>query len=216
MTTYNLRTRERKFAETKLRILDVFLKKLEKKELDEISVVEICEWAKISYKTFFNYFEKKSDLLAYYLQMWSIECQHFLADQWNISFEERLNKTFEAVAENYNKNFKIIKEIVSFLALNNNRINVEPLTMWEYIIRFPKKRGIEKFEFLTIEEILKPYYIEAKSKGEFKEDIDEVVFFSMIRSIFFWVFLSVKENNPELIKKIYQEQLKMVWIATKK
>lgn len=207
--------RERKFAETKIRILNVFLKKLKQKDLDEISVVEICESADISYKTFFNYFEKKSDLLAYYLQFWSIEGQYILSTFENCSFEERVNKKFQMVAENYSENYKIVKEIVAFLALNWNNIKIAKLTPAEYIVKFPKYKGVENYQFKPIDWMLVSYLEEAKKSGEFSNSLDNSVVFSMIRSIFFWVILSVNDGNSKTIENLYREQLNMVWKATK-
>jgi len=208
--------RDKKFAETKLRILQVFLNKLDEKEFDDISVVEICKDSEISYKTFFNYFEKKSDLLSYYLQFWSIECQYIMSWFSNLSFEDKVSKIFDLVAENYKNNFKVIKEIVAFLALSRHEIDSKNLTKAEYSIRFPKYEWIEKFSYLRIDDILKPYYEEALSSWEISKKIDSEVLFSMIRSIFFWVILSVKNWDTEKIKMLYREQLSMVWKAIKK
>jgi hypothetical protein len=51
--------REKKFAKTKIDLLNTFYEKLKTEKLEDISVKDLCMETNISYKTFFNYFSKK-------------------------------------------------------------------------------------------------------------------------------------------------------------
>ena len=65
--------RQRKFARTKLGLLEAAMAAIRDRPLDEVTVRELCEAVEISPAGFFNYFPKKTDLLVYYVQLWSIE-----------------------------------------------------------------------------------------------------------------------------------------------
>lgn len=205
-----LSLRERKFAETKIRILNVFIEKLEKKEFTEISVIEICEGAQISYKTFFNYFQKKSDLLSYYLSFRSIDTQYFLTKLKNKSFEEKIYETLDYVCEWYKKNFKITKEITSFIALYRSELKVDKLSLAEYLSYFPKYKWVENIVPKTIEKIFWDALDEAIKNNEIKKDIDKEVFFTMLRSIIFWIFLSVRYDNVDKVKILYKKHAEIL------
>src|SRR5688572_15292458 len=65
--------RERKFARTKLALMQAALERMRTKKLDEVPVKELCDEVQVSEATFFNYFPKKSDLLHYLIKVWTIE-----------------------------------------------------------------------------------------------------------------------------------------------
>jgi AcrR family transcriptional regulator len=76
--------REQKFGDKRVEILDIFIKELETKMIQSISVDSICETAKISKVTFFKYFESKEQALYYFIHKWQytlsyhIETKKFL------------------------------------------------------------------------------------------------------------------------------------------
>ena len=65
--------RQRKFARTKLALLDATLESLRSRSLDEVRVADLCAAADISPASFFNYFPQKADVLVYHVQLWSLE-----------------------------------------------------------------------------------------------------------------------------------------------
>ena len=75
MTTelHKLPLRERKYARTKLTLRDAVAEALEAHSLEEVTVKALCEQAMISEATFFNYFPRKTDLINYLVQLWSLE-----------------------------------------------------------------------------------------------------------------------------------------------
>src|SRR5687767_1736079 len=73
-TTFDqLPLRQRKFAQTKLGLLDAAMAAIRSRSLEEVTVRELCDRVSISEGSFFNYFPKKPDVLTYYVQLWSIE-----------------------------------------------------------------------------------------------------------------------------------------------
>jgi AcrR family transcriptional regulator len=94
----DLSLRERKYAQTKVNLLRTTVAKLNEKRLDEISVRELCDEVFISEATFFNYFPQKSDLLVYYIKLWSLEMQ------WHIEKDGLFG--FDAIEKIFTDNFR--------------------------------------------------------------------------------------------------------------
>lgn len=61
--------RERKLAQTRLALLE----ELEAKPLADVRARDLCERVGISEATFFNHFASKSELLLYFVLLWSVE-----------------------------------------------------------------------------------------------------------------------------------------------
>lgn len=67
--TYGLR--EKKKAQLKINLIETLIEELEHNTFDEIKVKTLCSKVGISEVTFFKYFEKKEELLQYYMQVWN-------------------------------------------------------------------------------------------------------------------------------------------------
>ena len=74
--------RDRKFAETKISLLNSFIDMLNKRPMEDISVKELCESIPVSDVTFFNYYPHKNELLVYYTQLWSIEVEYYSSKKY--------------------------------------------------------------------------------------------------------------------------------------
>lgn len=139
--------RERKYAQTKVDLLKSMLEKTRDKKFSEISIKELCEDVMISEATFFNYFPKKTDLILYFIKMWSMQVS-FLADKQfgrtsglrKIEFMFEITGSGEAIG-----NERIMGEILAFIALEDleQDIDLANLTDAELMICFPELDGIE-------------------------------------------------------------------------
>ena len=65
--------RARKAAQTKLALFEACEDALRESSFRYIRVADLCTQVGISEPTFFNYYEKKSDLLVYSIMLWGIE-----------------------------------------------------------------------------------------------------------------------------------------------
>lgn len=68
--------RQRKHAKTKAALMRSLAQRLKEKPFDAISVRDLADDVQISEVTFYNYFPKKTDLLAYMTQMMLIKAHH--------------------------------------------------------------------------------------------------------------------------------------------
>lgn len=208
--------REKKFAKTKIDLLNTFYEKLKTEKLEDISVKDLCMETNISYKTFFNYFSKKSDLLLYYSHLWSIEAQYYIKNEllW-LSPLKRIEKLFDYTCDKYEDNLRIIKELVSHMAINDKLLNFQKLKLAEYVIAFPDKEWIEEFNAKLIDEVIYPHLEEAIRVWEIKKDTDIKTLTLTLRSIFFWIILSTHKTNVNEIRWVYNKQLQIIWKSIK-
>src|SRR5687767_9779494 len=111
--------RERKFAKTKLALLQAALNRLKTKRLSEITVKELCEEVQVSEATFFNYFPKKDDLLHYFIQIWTLEVLVYARDSAGadagLSFVERV---FDYAGRQLAEHPRTMLEIIAYMALD--------------------------------------------------------------------------------------------------
>lgn len=70
--------REKKKAETKLKIMQTFINVMESKPLDLIKVEDLCKEIGISKVTFFNYFSSKEQVMEYFIYKWSYDLSYQL------------------------------------------------------------------------------------------------------------------------------------------
>ena len=107
--------RLRKHIQTKIALTENFIKLMQEKNFDRISVKEIATTVPVSEVTFYNYFPKKSDIMVYFIQLTFVEII------WKI--QNSTEKTaglpairmfFDLIAEKIGENPKIIREITGF------------------------------------------------------------------------------------------------------
>lgn len=65
--------RERKKGILKLSLVEALMKELNDKHFDDIKVKDLCYAVNVSEVTFFKYFDRKEELLQYYLQVWNYD-----------------------------------------------------------------------------------------------------------------------------------------------
>ena len=110
--------RERKFARTKLALLQAALERMRDKKLDEIPVKELCDEVEVSEATFFNYFPKKNDLLHYLIQVWTIEvawhAQSTVGEECGLRFIEQV---FDYTGKKLADHPRLMLEIIAHMAL---------------------------------------------------------------------------------------------------
>lgn len=208
--------REKKFALKKIELLNVILDKTRTKRLDEIAVKEICDSALISEGTFFNYFSRKTDLLSYFIQLWTIESIYLAEKEYgNTSGLKKIEFVFQCTSNNKTiGNERIIYEIISYHALGDKgfHINMATVTTAEKLIAFPQHQGIELINAQSFDQVFMDYLKLAVALGEIPPIKNVPLVRVMLGSIFFGVPMSLK-GHSEMILPLYSESLESLWKA---
>lgn len=204
--------RQRKFAATKVGLWRETYERLQDTPFAALQVSELCEALQISQPTFFNYFPRKSDLLVYHIQLWSIaatwHARRLSGQREGLAFIEAM---LDWTGQNLEANPHMMMEIISFQARRREVVPIEPLTAAELLTAFPDLEGIEEVEPEWLDERLRKSLAVAKLKGELppETDLDQAVV--AIVSVFFGVPMIFGHSAPERIRGAYQSQLQLIW-----
>jgi AcrR family transcriptional regulator len=208
--------RERKFAKTKLALLQAAVERMRSKRLDEIPVKELCDEAEVSEATFFNYFPKKNDLLHYLIRVWTIEvawhARDAVGDDDGFSFIEHV---FDYTGRKLADHPRLMLEIIAHMALEPHpkecsRSRPE-LTLVERLQAFPECVGVECMPELRLPEVFRLPLERAVALGELKPTVDLDAALVALLNTFFGVPLWLGPHEPERIRPEYRRQLKLLW-----
>lgn len=206
--------RETKYARTKLALLDAALELIRQKQFDEIAVTELCGYAEVSYATFFNYFAKKSDLLVYFIQLWSVEVAwHALQMAPKNGGLSAIEAIFDYTARQCEEGPEIMGEIIALMARRRpGSINrPKPLTDAEQRIRFPHIDNFTGLGEMGLESVLPPHIAAAVKNGELPVSTDGSVVLEALASIFLGVPVALAAYGPGNYKEAYRRQLHLLW-----
>lgn len=215
MSINDLPLRERKHALTKFALLDVVITKLRDKPLAEISVAKICKIVPISEVTFYNYFSKKSDLINYFMQLWSIDLLWHIKKR-NIEeglglIEEILEFTANTVEEIPN----VMAEIIIMVAQNRNEIKFQLLSHAEHLIYSKKHNYPEIIPERNLDAIIIPSLQIASEQGNLPKDVDVNAVYHSILSILYGVPIAVlyttSSDTSQKIRSQYRKQIRNLW-----
>jgi AcrR family transcriptional regulator len=204
--------RERKYARTKLTLFNAAIKRLVDRPFEAISVKELCDEALVSEATFFNYFPRKTDLLVYYMQLWSIDVAWHAQKASNGKGGIRaIEAIFHRTAERARIRPRVICEIIAFLARQRDEFTMQPVSMAERLMAFPDWEGVETLPDDGFHGLVQPNLNLAMELGELPADTDLRQANIAMRSIFFGVPLALGHEHSSQMEEIYRGQLDLLW-----
>ena len=208
--------RERKYAKTKKAILDIFIAKLNKQQMEDISIKEICDEIQISEGTFFNYFPKKTDILVYYIALWSIEVT------WKAQEKEKQGSSLLAIEEIYNhtadvaqKLAPILFEAIAYIAKQKKILEFDEISKAEHLTVFSNLKGIEDVPAGNIVSITRSFLERAIKTGELPKNTNIDFAQLALRTIFFGTAMALSQSHVDKLKIAYQKNIKILWNSLK-
>jgi AcrR family transcriptional regulator len=213
-TVFSLR--ERNYAQTKLALLRVAIRKIEERPLSDISVKELCEAVPVSEMTFYNYFPKKTDLLVYYIQISALETAWYLKNAVkNKASIEMVEACFDFLVRKVVAEPLMMSETIAFFGQERENPDFGVLSNVEQVLAFPNLPGIESLEVhdSRIETLVEPYLAQAIASGELPKELDVNEVLIMVTSIFTGLVMNLHLTEPELIRPLCQRQLRLLWTA---
>lgn len=205
--------RERKFIKTRLQLARALREQLEKTSLEDLNVRGLCEQVEVSEATFFNYFPKKSDLLGYLSQLWSVELawrgQQALAQGGQGLLV--VQAVFDHAAQQFQNAPGAAGELIAWQARTRARQAPLPLTPAERRLAFPDQVGIEAMTDQSLEQVLASSLQRATDQGELPRNVHLPTVMVGLVSIFYGVPLALRLSNPAGIGAMYRQQLMIFW-----
>ncbi len=204
--------RQKKFAQTKLGLLKAAMEALEERPLEVISVKELCETVSISEASFFNYFARKTDLLVYFVQLWSLEMG------WHAArlAEEKgglaaIEEIFALTARQTVQHPALMAEIIAQQARMPGAPELAEVTLAERLLAYPELEGIGEVQGAGLDALLPPLLEQAVENGELPPALDRQGAVVALASLFFGVPIILRRVDVRAIEPAYREQLQWLW-----
>jgi len=204
--------REKKHARTKVSLLHALVDRLEGRTLEDVSVRELCDAVQISEASFFNYFPKKSDVLVYFVELWSIEAgahaDHALKERGAL---EAIEAVFALTASAVKQHPSVMAEVIAHQARMSEPPGLVEVSLAERLFAFPELLGADKIEPRGLDAILPRLLDEAVRRGELPRGIDKNMAFLALGAMFFGVPLLLRRTAPEYVGPAFKAQLSLIW-----
>lgn len=203
--------RERKLARTRLALLDAFVARLDERPLEAIPVKELCAAVEISEGTFFNLFENKGELVAYFVQVWSLELgarvQEVLATR---GAKAAIAAVFEGTADAVAAHPRVMAEVIAAQARLEHPVQPRPLSLAERLQRLGPQPRLAELPAMGLDSLL-PWLIgEAVARGELPASTDQSFLFLNLAAIFFGTPVALRATNPALVGPAWRRQVALL------
>ncbi len=202
--------RERKFAQTRLKLAQALVKRLESASLEEIVVRDLCEDVEVSEATFFNYFPRKVDLLDYYTQLWMLDlnwrCRHSLREGL-----AAVAVSFDLMAQAFKTQTGVMSEIIARQALQREKPAVVEIGVAERLIAYPDHAGVEVLPVGGVDKVWLPALEQAIRSGELPTNSPMSSLMVGLASIFYGLPLALGQDKASAIPSLYMQQLTVFW-----
>ena len=208
--------RERKYLRTRIQLARALHGALETVSLEDLNVRDLCEQVEVSEATFYNYFPKKSDLLAYLNQLRSVELawygQQVLARLGaGAGALAVIQQVFERAAQHFQAAPGAAGELIGWQARTRQRQAPQPLTANERRLAFPDLPGIEEMADQRLEQVFALALQHAIDRNELPRNVHLSTTMVALISIFHGVPLALRLSNPAGIGAMYRQQLAILW-----
>lgn len=204
--------RQRKYAQTKLRLLDALLSAVRTRPMEAVTVREIADAGGVSEASFFNYFPAKGDLLTYAVQLWSLEMSWQVAALPSTSGALRAIETiFVRTAQQVAENPAPMGEIIAAQARLATRPQFADVTLAERLLRFPTLAGIEHVRGEGLDELLPPLISRAIATRELPRRTDPDLVLVALATLFLGAPVALRRSGPAALEASYRAQLGLLW-----
>lgn len=212
MATNDIPLRERKAARTRLNLARALADQLERHTLDAVAVRDLCAEVEVSEATFFNYFPRKTDLLAYLGQLWTLElqwqAQQAAAEQPGLAAIEAV---FLAAARQVQAQPQAWGEWIAWQAQQREKHEPPPLGRAEKRLGFPDHADIETLEPQRLDSLLAAQLQRAVDLGELPANTPIPQVMAALIAQFYGVILIMKQAQPGAIGSQFRQQLQLLW-----
>lgn len=204
--------RQRKIAKAKLALLAAAIRTLDHAPLETIRVKDLCAEAEVSEASFFNYFPQKTDLLVFFVQLWSLEmawhARRLGRESGGLAAIEGI---FSITAARMMQHPNVMAEIIAFQARTPGAVTPAPLAAAERVVAFPQFDDTASLPTDGLHDLLPPLFEQAIAAGELPRTTDRARAVVAAASIFFAVPIVLRGGDPHDIGPTYNDQLQLLW-----
>ena len=201
--------REIKTAQNKQAILNGLLARMHNEPFDRIKISDLCNDATVSQASFYNYFPQKTDILIYYIQLWTVEMHWQISAKKNLTGLKAIEELFNDTAKVCAAQPQLLAEIVSFQAKSLKTVQTSPLTEADKLVAYPNCEGIETVFVKDLTDLLSINIQQAINEKELPPCCDNATLIVALSSIFFSVPIIFNQSPLPEIQAAYRQQLSL-------
>lgn len=198
--------RERKKAQLRLDLLASLLTHLLTNNFEDIKVNDLCDDVQISEVTFFKYFEKKEELLLYFMLIWNYKREIKLLKSGRKKGISAIYEIFDDIATTENAT-KIMTTLIGYISKTHTRpikTELSPCEKWlihnEETIETPMELDAQILLHLS----------EAIQQGQLKADTDTTALHIMLSTLYYGTPLITHMLSGNL-QTHYRENLNLLF-----
>ncbi len=209
----DLPLREQNRARTRLALLDALTERLTERTIDEISVAELARAAGVSQATFFNYFSEKSELLTWFIEVWSVEVSAVArrAEREQSTARGAIEALLESTAQSTANYPNVMLELIAHQARMPQDLHLQGVGRAERLLRLPYEERVEELSADGLGSILEHLLQSAVDRGELPAHVSVPLLTLAVASIFFGVPLVLARHQPDAVGPMYRSLLEITW-----
>ena len=167
--------REKKAAILKTAILDEMLRLLKDKDLNEISLDELCSNVNTTKVTFFKYFTHKEQVLDYFIQRWLYDRSYEISCK-GLQGLEGINHVFQTISSEKPLNQKLMIALIHYYSKLNEEPAAIHISDYEYYL-FNAEAYNQQVKALDLCQVFTHYLsqIDAIEPSEFENIINLLI-----------------------------------------
>jgi len=174
----------------------------------EVMLDDICRHAGVSRVTFFNFFQRKEDLLVYFMRVWLTERLIEIEAEQKRGFavvRHLLNKVAQGAGEKPG----LMPSLISFLVEMNMHPCMPELSVGEIRLLFP---GHEELGARTPDmfEVFRRSISEAMAAGELRNEFTVDTAVKVLFTVFYGAFLTAQLYATSDIADFYETHLQLL------
>lgn len=166
----NFGLREKKRAKLKVGLLDEMIHLLKTKDINHISVEELCYNSNTTKVTFFKYFSHKEQVLDYFIMRWLYDRSYEVYSK-HFHGRDGLKQIFRAISLEHGVGKKIMISLIHYYIKLTDVPESIPISEYEYCL-FNEEAYRHQVRPMTLFELFSHYLLEIE--GINPSEIDEI------------------------------------------
>jgi AcrR family transcriptional regulator len=200
--------RELKKARTKVALYEASLSLIGDKTFREVMLDDICRKAEVSRVTFFKFFQRKEELLVYFMRVWLTECM--------IEIEQESKRGFSAVrhllikvAEQSKERQGLMPSLISFLVEMKMHPCMPEMSEAEIRLLFPGHEEIGS-QTPNMFELFHRCMTEANKNGKLRKEVSVEMAVKYLFTVFYGAFITAQLYASSDIANFYEAHLQVL------
>lgn len=200
--------RELKKAKNKIALYEASLSLMEDRMFSQVMLEDICKRAEISKVTFFKFYQRKEDVLIYFMRVWLTERIIEIDNQGKKGFQAFRHLLLHIAEENKVRP-GMMPSLISFLAEQNMQPCMPELSPAEVSLLFPGQEE-EGSQSPNMFALFLRFMEEEEQSGNLNKHLTLEQAVQICFTIFYGAFLTAQLYNSPEIGHFYETHLRLL------